>query len=470
MTVNLDTAKTGLFARLGKIFGIVKRVEQFQSDIIDNASQSFQEALNEYVNTLGATANTDLDMADLLLSGLDDVRNRAGEHIIARCQAAAIKTLVRMVDADTAIPLRNVHEALIELKDQMVAASESVDGTTITIGSTSAASTGTGTVIVSAEADNLMNSGVVSYPTIRSETLKFTCVRDTSSGNIASGGESFTIQGKQPYINTDHRWPGGTGRWGMYPATSDLVSDGRAAGVNVLRNSSFNSFDDANSPVNWNIAVGAAGSEVMENSTNPAQGVSCLQIRNDGSTNIRMMQQINSKTKTGTRGRVVADGLYAISFLINRANTSPSAGTIQVGLFLEDGTAISGNTISVNHGSITTSFALQTFSFRAALTLSSAPVYFGIKISTAFTNGCHLNIDRLVCARMHQQSSSSPGCLIVPGATDFVVNDEMTVAITNNGEGELERYMDRMFNTYQKRVYVPNHLLGSETVADSLVS
>ena len=470
MTVDLDTAKTGIFARLGKIFGIIKRVEQFQADIIDNASQSFQEAINEYVNTLGAVSNTDLDMADILLSGLDDVRNQVGEHIFARCRSAAVKTLIRMVDADSKIPMRSVREALIELNAQMIAASKSVDGTTITVGTTSAAGTGTGTVLIGTEADNTNNAGVLVYPTIRSETLSFECVQDASAGNIPSGGERFLIQGEHPYKATDHRWPGGTGRWGTYTATSDLIGDGRAPGVNVLRNSSFDSFDDANAPVNWDIAVGSAGVDVMENTTNPANGVSCLQIRNDGSTNIRLMQQINAKTQTATRGRIGADGLYAISFLLNRANTSPSAGALEVGLFFANGTALSPNTFSIAHGDITTSFALKTFVFRASLAISSYPIYFGIKVTTAFTSGCYLNIDRLVCARMYQNGTSSPGCLIVPGATDFVKNDKMTVAITNNGEGEIERYMDRVFGTYQGGTYVPHNVAGSETVADSLVS
>ena len=269
MTVNLTTSRTGLFARLGKIFGIIKRVEQFQADLIDNSSQSFQEAINEYVNTLGATANTDLDMADALISGLDGVRNMAGQHIIARCHAAAGKTLVRMVDADTKIPLRSVKEALTELNNQMIAASASLDGSTITVGTTSAAGSGTGTAIVATEADNAPNAGILEYPSIRSETLEFRCIRDHSSSGTPTGGEVFRIQGEQPFNYTDHRWPGGTGTWGVYACTSDLVSDGSAAGVNVLRNSSFDSFDDANAPVNWNIAVGSAGATVMENTSSP---------------------------------------------------------------------------------------------------------------------------------------------------------------------------------------------------------
>lgn len=470
MTVDLTTAKTGIFARLGKIFGIVKRVEQFQDDIIDNDSQSFQEALNEYVPSVGAKANTALDLADSLISGLDGVRNQAGAHIINRCQAAAVKTLVRMVDADTKIAVRNVRQALIELNKQMIAATKGVDGTTITVGATSAAGSGTGTAVIGTEADNRENSGISQYPTIRTELLEFRCMKDSSTANIPSGGEIFQIKGEQPYPFNDHRWPGGTGIWGMYPATSDLVSDGQSAGVNVLRNSSYNSFDDANGPVNWEIKVGSAGATIFENNSSPARGVSCLQLRNDGSTNIRLHQRINSKSQLGSRGKISADGLYCISCLIRRANTSPSAGQIQIGLMQEDGTIHSGNVLQIDHGDIGTSYALKTFVFRVSLAVSQSPLFFGIKVSTAFTNGCHLDIDGLVCARMYQNGPSSPGCLIVPGTTDFRVGDKMTAQITNNGEGEIEKFMDRMFNTYRLGVYVPHNTGGTETVADTLVS
>ena len=470
MTVDLDTSRTGIFARLGKIFGIVKRVEQFQADVIDNASQSFQEAINEYVNTLGATSNTDLDMADSLISGLDDVRNRAGSHIIARCQTAAQKTLVRMVDADTKIPIRDVKESLVELNKQMLGASKSLDQTTISVGTTSAAASGTGTAIIGTEADNSPNQGIAQYPTIRSETLEFRCVRDSSSSGIPKGGEAFLIQGEQPYHFSDHRWPGGTGRWGVYSATSDNVSDGSSPGVNVLRNSSFNAFDDAHSPINWDLAVGSAGSDIVENTVTQARGVSCLQIRNDGSTNTKLLQQINSRSLTGTRGTIKADGLYALSFLVSRANTTPSAGELKVGLYDQNGNAISGNVTTVAHGDIATSFGLKTFVFRADAGVGQANRFFGIEISTAFTNGTYINIDGLVCAEMYSNGPSSPGCLIVPGTTDFRREDTMTAAITNNGEGEIEKFMDRMFDTYSLGIYVPSVGGGGETVADSLVS
>ena len=71
---------------------------------------------------------------------------------------------------------------------------------------------------------------------------------------------------------------------------------------------------------------------------------------------------------------------------------------------------------------------------------------------------------------MHTKGISNPHCLIVPGATDFRKHDKVTVAITNNGEGEIEKYMDRMFGTHFMGTHLPHNVAGSETVADTLVS
>ena len=59
---DIITARTGIMKRLGKIFGAIKRVEAFQADMVDNAGQSFQEILNEYITATDATNNTNLKL------------------------------------------------------------------------------------------------------------------------------------------------------------------------------------------------------------------------------------------------------------------------------------------------------------------------------------------------------------------------------------------------------------------------
>ena len=350
MTINLTTAKTGLFARLGKIFGAWKRTEQFQSDIIDNASQSFQEAINEYVNTLGATSNTDLKMASTLLADPDGIRNAAGAGIYNTLMIAAHRTLVEMADADAKIPIRNTREALLELRNQMDAAPATLDGTTITLGTPSVSGTGNGTVILNVTPDKTFHSKITQMPTARSETIVFRCMSDQSSRGVVAGGELFNLEGEAAFPSSDHRWPGGSGLRRGIPSTSDKLADGRVPNRNILRNSNFDAWT-SNTPNSWRIATGSAGSTIKEGGHPSVQvrGSSSLHFDNDGSTLLRVDQKLNSSSTTGTPVKVEADALYAISLLAKK-DGSVSAGSLRVGLAEEDGTIISNSTFNTAHG------------------------------------------------------------------------------------------------------------------------
>tara|TARA_R100001510_G_scaffold57782_1_gene67743 strand:+ start:11170 stop:12579 length:1410 start_codon:yes stop_codon:yes gene_type:complete len=469
MTVNFVTAKTGIFARLGKIFGVCDRLEDFQTDIVDNASKSFQEAINEFVNTLGATSNTDLDMATSLLTGLDDLRNTAAAPVYNRLRTAAMTTLITMMDDDAKLPIKSEIEALRELRDQMVANSQTVDGTTITLGTPSVSGTGNGTVVASVEPDNLFHRTVTQFPTARTELIKFTCIRDATSRNVVKGGEIFRVEGDTAYPATDHRWPGGSGSIGSMAAFSDNLSDG--IGVrNMLRNSNFENWN-ADTPTGWSVATGSAGTHVVQDSSVFARGSNSLKMVSDGSTLIRCHQQFNSTL--GTPAKPHVDGLYVISLLARKSGTTSSAGSLRVGLAQSDGTIVSNSTFNTAHGSISASaFTHLTHSFRAGGTGLSLPseLFFMLQQSTAFTNGTNLHIDGLVFAHMHQTAAGGVALAILPGSTDFIVGDTITVQVTNNGEGEMERFLDKFFDLHRHGIFMPQDLGGSETVADTLIS
>ena len=470
---DLDTARTGLMARLGKLFGIIERLEDFQTQIIDNASKSFQEAINEFITATDATGNTDLRLIGGLTNQHHLLRNSVGAAVLPRVYGAATMTLIEMLNDEVTLKEKSVAAAMFELRRLMAAGSESLDHSAITIGSTTrvtGASTN-GTVVVSGLADKTYHSTMTNYPTCRTELLTFTCVKDATSRSVVKGGELFEIRGQERFPNTDHRWPGGTGPVGVYPSTSELLSDGGPPGRNILRNSGFENFDSANKSPGWQIVAGSAGSSILANSSSPGHGDKAVQFRSDGSTNLFLRQQIDSKGATGTLGRVEFDAHYVLSFLISRANTSPSAGALTVGLMQADGTAVTGSTLTLAHGDITTSYVQKTFAFRAGGgSALPDPVYFGIRQSTAFTNGTYLNIDRLVLTKMIPTAPGGVACAILPGASEFKIGDQFTVQVTNGGEGSMVRLMDKCFDLHGLGIIPPTNAGGSETVADTLVS
>jgi hypothetical protein len=384
MTVDFDTSGAGIFKRLGKVFGVVKRVTAFQSDLRTNANQSLQEAINEYITSAGSTANTDLQYIAPFSNNLESMVSDAGAPVLTRAKQVAENTLIEMMSDDLAgetppsgLPAKTVNEAMYELRDQMIANSKTLDGSTITIGSTAAggSNTGTGTVVVSAEPDNDKHATLSAWPTARTETLRFKCYQDSREKKIPKGAEFFEVRGAQVYPAMDHRWPGGSGYVGRFQAVNPGESDGRRVGRNILRNSAFQSFiDNGNAPSNWEIVTGSAGSNIFKETSNVARGSTALRLQADGSTILKLRQKLGDPA-TGSLFSAKPDGLYCLSFMTRYANTDPSAGVLKVGLANASGTFA---TFDAADHTMTTSYVLFTHTFRAPLDLAD-PIYLQIE-------------------------------------------------------------------------------------------
>lgn len=475
MAVVFRTANTGIFTRMGKLFGILERLEAFQSDVRLGANTSIQEAVNEYIASAGSTQNTDLSYINAFLSDTDAIANEIGAPILRRINEAARKTLIEMMqdelesrDPVQGLASKTVDAALFELRKQMAAASESLHGPVVSIDNTVAASTGTGTVLVSVEPNNADHSTMGVSPVCREETLSFKCVEDSRSRKMVKGAELFEVRGATPYPAMDHRWPGGSGNLGKHNACSPELSEGRKPGRNILRNSSFESYDSGgDSPTNWEIVVGSASSNVFKDETIKARGLRSLKQTCDGSTKIKIRQKLGDGN-VGTYGTIRPDGLYAIAFLVRYSGTDPSAGALKVGLANSSGTYATGCFATVSHD-LTTSFVRYSVTFRAPLDLAD-PIYLQIEQSTAFTNNTVLHLDGLICAEMIPTKAGGAHFLIIPGETDFVRGDEVTVDVNNDYSGQFYRYFDRFFNIYESGILLPANMDGSETVGDALIT
>lgn len=476
MTVNFTTGGQGIFARFGKLFGALSRMETFQSDIVDASGTSVQEALQEYINSVGATANTDIQFTTELTKDINQLKNGIGGDFFRRIQKVASMTLIEMMEADlqgetppSNLPRKSTKDALFELRDQMTANSKTLDGSVITIGSTSAggSNVGNGTVIVSAEADNTKNvTHGASIGTCRTETLRFRCVSDARAKKLAVGSEVFEVRGAAGYPAADHRWPGGSGYVGNYAACSPVIGDGRRTGKNLLRNSSFESFA-SNLPKNWTAKTGSAGGTIFEETSTVAIGSKSLKMASDGSTEICVQQEFGNMG-TGASNGVRPDALYGIGIIARKSGTGSSAGVLTVGL--ANSSLSYDNSFTIAHGALSDSaFSIHTTSFRAATDMAD-PIFFTIEQSTAFTNGTNVFIDGVIFAEMVSTAPGGVKFLIIPGPTAFNIEDTFTVDVTNGDQGLMLRYMDRMFDLYKTGILPPVHLAGSENIADSLIA
>ena len=478
MAITLTTTGTGIWARFGKLFGILDRTTDFvvgSSSIVDAGTKSFQEAINEYIPLVGSaggsTVNTDLEFATSLTIGLDGLRNQILNTVYSRLKVVADRTLIEMVNDDASISVKGVHVALKELRDQMGSSNDINASAITTTAQASIAKTtaNTGTVIIGLLPDTINNGNSVAIPTIRTESLTFRCVKDATNNSIAKGAELFQIEGEQAFPPNDHRWPGGSGMHGPIACTSDNTGDGRVQTRNTLRNSSFNTFA-SNVPTAWEIAVGSAGATVLEETSTVARGSSCLKMASDGSTVIHVRQKMNSRVVgSGNSGQMQGDDYFAISFLA-RKSAAASAGVLKVGLTNADGFSYS-NFVEVAHGDIShTGWTQVTASFRLSQSFDYENVYFSLQQTTAFTNTKSLFIDGLVFTKMYQTAPGGFHCAIVPGLIDFKKGDTVTTANANDGAGTIGHMMDRFFDLYNRGIFIPDQTDTSETIADSLIA
>ena len=59
---------------------------------------------------------------------------------------------------------------------------------------------------------------------------------------------------------------------------------------------------------------------------------------------------------------------------------------------------------------------------------------------------------------------------MIAGSTRYSQDDEFTIPITNNGEGDMQEEFERYFNLSDFNYALPSHYGDSETISDNLIT
>ena len=459
-----------LFARLGKLFGMAEDIRTHQAAL-----------RTQYAAIIGAYTAADSYMIGDLTSQLE-ARIADSRRLLTIIQQELNRTLIDMVDDDLVttngggLITKTTKEALRELIRQMDGASSSVDGSAVTIASPTAASgnVGNGTIVLSAVAEVENAPDVVHYPSVLTELVRARCVADEYSDTADAGSETFYIEGQRSESRMHDEWPKGSGTTVYVNSVSPNFSGGNQAGLNVLRNSNWESFT-SNAPDFWTIDTGSAGSTVDDVAT-AFTGSTALKFTGDGSTACKVSQTLNSIS--GTLGSIKADTPYTISFAVRTNGGGLSAGNLRVSLQDSGGNIMNASDanrkceISIAYntiGALTAAYQLKTV---ACMTPKHLPkgAKFVVETNTAFNAGVELYIDDVILAEMHRPIPGGLAMQIIPGSTAFAQDDEFTVQVTNDYAGKMATEFDRFFNMAQLGYALPSNYSNSETISDSLIS
>ena len=118
---------------------------------------------------------------------------------------------------------------------------------------------------------------------------------------------------------------------------------------------------------------------------------------------------------------------------------------------------------------ITTSYALYSVKCFTPLSLGKNSVVV-IDFAGNVDNTAEVFIDDIVIAQMNTMGPGLGAVQVIPGTTAYRGGDEFTAAITNNGEGLVQKEFDRFFDMQRHGLSLPGNVAGGETINDNVIS
>jgi len=374
-------------------------------------------------------------------------------------QSLAESTTIAMVNDDVPLASQDLISALTILISQISGASASFQRPTVST-SISAFSVNHGNGVLVASLLDPVNG--LQRDNVFAEVLTVTCSNDSQQSSAVLNAEPFAVAGVLPQSDPlSFLWPAGSGA----SQTVNAV-DATTQANNFLANGGLSSFSPANTPVNWTIVTGSAGTTILQSSVGNGflSGVACLEMASDGSTLICIKQQVSLLPET----------TYAINAFV-KVDASASAGTLVIQLV--DGSSSTGavindqagnaNSISIAHGSITTSYQALNGYFRTPRVLPSTGVFLEIQQSVAFTSGKNVYVANVALAEPTELYQGGPFAAIFSGNTPFIIGDGWNLTVANNYGGAFCLLFERLFAMRENGLILPTS--GSPTISDSLV-
>ena len=463
MAILLD-GSGGLFTRLGRIGKIALVVNTHQA-----ALPAALESL--YVQYDGLTPGTGLrDVIAEAIALRSPVVADAGRWLPI-LQQAGVNTLLRMVEADAPASAGSVADALAELIRQMEAGSETVERSVTTVTPTVfSGQSGNGQIVTSAvRGDGLPSELIIA------ENARLVCEGSSYDGTATAGVEPFRFQGEldpaDPLDVWEYRWPGGS------RADTSITAISPDSTENLLANSGFEIFTVANTPDQWVIQTGTAGTEVFSEAVVFFTGAMSVRIAG-AATNTALTQQFGDATN-GTANVPASLTPLAVSLWV-RVSSVPAAGVLTVELVDGSNVVVNDNegvansfTVSLP-GLTANTWTPQQRVFRLPKT-PPAVLKLRLRLSTALSAGTNLYIDQLCLSPMAEMYPGGPFVSVFAGNVPFAFNDGWIVAATNARGGAsfnatFQALFERIFGMSQLGLVLPSVTGGTETLPDTLIT
>jgi hypothetical protein len=484
MTVPLTTAaQTGIFDRLGSVFAFLSDILALKGGaptarVLTGASAVARGTALDAIYSSGINSVPLGSTFDGFLTNTLPAFWAAQQGTFAACQRLCQSTIVNQVNADTPLLASNAPTALATLIQQMTNAGTSVNASAPAVGTLTPVGSPNGTLSAVVSVRNVAGA-LLQY--CFAENLTFTATRDSQTGGAALGNEQFSVSGQALVGDTfSHLWPGGSGC-----SASRLCVDGSRdypATGNLLRNSDFQVFTNANVPDNWVVAAGVAGTQVFNGGAGNAYTLNggSLQFTGDvAGTNTAVYQQFATAPTTavgagGTAAVLLPSTPYAVNLWL-KCSAAPAAGVVAVdltdgtGAIVNDNSA-APNTLTQSLTAVGNSFVVVRGSFRTPAVLP-AQLRLRLRLSTAIDAGKSVYFGRLGMAAM-----GTPLYAGGPYATLFSGSSKIIAGLTPDAwvrpvtmvYGQVQMWMERVIGMRAAGLQIPSS--ATPTCPDTVIS
>jgi hypothetical protein len=467
MTVALS-GSGGLFTRLGRLFAGADDIQALRgatatSRVLTGANWVTRAAtiLADYAAGTGIQAT-----ADGLYSNLSAWQGTSTAFLTA-LKSLAQATVVRMVDLDVGLPVKDLPNALAVLNAQMRAAAASINASVPSVANPAAIGTpyGNPAIVVS-----LKNAAGETLQYVVPENLVLTCTGDSRSGATA-GQEPLSLKGAAATADSlAYNWPTGSGASLNFKDVDGTKSN---SGGNLLQSADFEVWSTANTPDNFVISAGAAGTDVFNGGSGNAYGSGTGSLQFTG-PNGAVTQQFGIPVSTSPgAGGTPATFSGGVQYSFNgwaKVSATPTAGALDFALVDGAGTVInddsaSANLVTQSLTAFTGAWVAVNGTFRTPTVL---PAVQKIRIRpTGLDAGKSVYLDRLALAIMAPAYQGGPSINVFSGSNKLILNDAWSIAIGQTW-GALAKHLQRNFALREMGLQIPAS--ATPTLPDSLIA
>lgn len=354
----------------------------------------------------------------------------------------------------------SLESVLLELYRDMVANSESIDASVVTVGSVTDSKTNAnaGSLLASKVLDgynsphpgfivNPRYVGIDSQLSNTSDTLVISCVSDSESGGATEGAETFQYGGKASESDRYHWNAGGSG----LGSSVQPIQAGR-----ILQNLEFENFT-SNAPDNWTVNTGTAGTHIDDQtSTNVQRGTYSLKLLGDGAlAAINISQALPSNGVNPLRR-------YMVGFWV-KGNASLTTGTLTIQFEGTGYSATSGEKIEMDNTALAaaTSYTWKYFWINMP---AEVPDNMALVIKLTGTPSAHaIYIDG---GGFAPATYFNGVCFaLYAGSSKFLRGDRFSFDVTNDEAGVFQKFFRKAYG-----FQMPSVTDGSETNVDTLAT